>query len=116
MMAAWRHGWRRVGGSSFDDGKHLQPPLAKISTKSAAGVLIRSLSPLRDELSESLFSTYVLQEDNPVDHGPSFGVLGYYPEAPGCAGKLIVKVVSLRPWISPLGQVEDALARLECVA
>ena len=32
MMAAWRHGWRRVGGSSFDDWKHLQPPLAEIST------------------------------------------------------------------------------------
>ena len=28
-----------------------------------------------------------------MDHGPSFGVLGYYPEAPGCAGKLLVKVV-----------------------
>ena len=90
--------------------------LVRVAARRAPCWRFRSLSPLRDELSESLFSTYVLQEDNPVDHGPSFGVLGYYPEAPGCAGKLIVKVVSLRPWISPLGQVEDALARLEGVA
>ena len=25
---------------------------------------------------------------------PVFGVLGYYPDAPGCAGKLLVKLVS----------------------